>query len=148
MFSAPSAATAVNLSSRAQADAIMTTLLFAAAVAIKQARATDAEPPNARAEEQAAQIGELSTTQALMELIKVSQAGEVLKARIEEQAAQIDQLTRRIDELRKPKAVALTAAGRQVLEPAQGHARRLSESASCCRWTNSDACGSDMTEKW
>ena len=129
----------------------MTTLLFAAAVAIKQARATDAEPPNARAEEQAAQIGELSTlnkAQALMELIKVSQAGEVLKARIEEQAAQIDQLTRRIDELRKPKAVALTAAGRQVLEPAQGHARRLSESASCCRWTNSDACGSDMTEKW
>ena len=80
-----------------------------------------------------------------MELAKADRA--VLKARVEEQAALIDQLTRQVDELRQPKAVAVTAAGRQVLEPAQGHARRLSESASCCRWTNSDACGSDVTFK-
>ena len=125
-----------------------TLLLVAATLAAANHEAAADAKPNARVEEQAAQVDQLGTLddiQALMELAKADRA--VLKARVEEQAALIDQLTRQVDELRQPKAVAVTAAGRQVLEPAQGHARRLSESASCCRWTNSDACGSDVTFK-
>ena len=83
------------------------------------------------------------------ELTKNHDAQVMLTSQLNEQAAQIARLTREIDALRsgattkpltKPRAaVAVTTTAQQE--------RRLSESATCCRWTNSEACGSDVTYK-
>ena len=90
----------------------------------------------------------LMTGLELAELQALEAAQVSLTSQLDEQAEQIARLTREIDSLRpgtapapKPRVgVAVTATARQE--------RHLSESASCCRWTNSDACGSDVTEKW
>ena len=68
------------------------------------------------------------------ELLQESELAQVqLNTLLGAQAAQIAQLTRDLDAVKQ--------------QPHHHEPRALSESQTCCRWTNSDACGSDVTAK-
>ena len=77
---------------------------------------------------------EAPTPSDLRELLQQSELAQVqLNTLLDAQAAQIAQLTRDLDAVKQ--------------QPHHHEPRALSESQTCCRWTNSDACGSDVTAK-
>ena len=91
------------------------------------------------------------TVHELMHEVELSRAAQTkLAAQLAEHVALVAQLQGQIDALRPPTPPPKTRTVSVAMTATSQQERRLSESelASCCRWTNSGACGSNVTYKW
>ena len=116
-------------------------------VAVREAAAAGLNDEKPNDQHRSEQLG----LQELMHEVELSRAAQTqLAAQLAEQVALVANLQGQIDALRPPALPPKTRTVSVAMTATSQQERRLSESesASCCRWTNSGACGSNVTYKW